>query len=317
MVAVPASALTWPVRAGSGGDGRSALVVAGADPITTGDLVAWCEVVVVAPALLRRDGRVQADGRPCDHARLGAAERELERRCGPGVIDRIAAGVRPTGKIKLRARREMNVACTIRASLLMTLMPDADAREVLTTLLGELSAVPWRRAHTVPSGTVLSTWRAAIGEAPLQQLQREVLAATVAEHRDDAEHGGVKWSVHRGDTGARVEVGGGLRLGAIDGTVTRMPDTPANRAAFGTAGAAESGYPQIRHLHLSDAFTRATLAVVTGSSGGDKAEAEQVLLDRALDEQPEVFGPDRLWIMDRDFPAWRGSRRCWPPAPTC
>ena len=104
----------------------------------------------------------------------------------------------------------------------------------------------------------------------------------------------------------RVEVGGGLRLGAIDGTVTRMPDTAANRAAFGTAGQAETGYPQIRHLHVSDALTRATLAVVCGPAGGDKAgtkgEAEQALLDRMLAEQPQVFTPDRLWIMDRNFP---------------
>ena len=68
----------------------------------------------------------------------------------------------------------MSVACTIRAVLLMTLMPDADSREVLTTLLGELTAVPWQRSHAVPSPTVLSTWRAAIGEAPLQQLQQEL-----------------------------------------------------------------------------------------------------------------------------------------------
>src|SRR6478672_3189765 len=281
VVAVPVSALVWPVRAGSDGDGRSGLLVAGVKPITAGDPVAWCKVVVVAPALLRRDGRVQARGRPCDHARLGAAEQELDRRCGPGTIDRIAAAVRPTGKVKAVARREMSAAFTIRAVLLMTLMPDADSREVLTTLLGELSAVPWQRPHTVPSGTVLSTWRTAIGEAPLLQLQRELLAAVVTEHRDPAL--------------PRVEVGGGLRLGAIDGTVTRMPDTAANRAAFGTAGQAETGYPQIRHLHVSDAFTRATLAVVAGPAGGDKAgtkgDAEQALLDRALAEQPDVFTP--------------------------
>jgi hypothetical protein len=298
MVAVPVSALVWPVRAGSGRDGRSALLVAGAEPVRAGEPVAWCTVVVTAPAVLRRDGRVQAAGRPCDHARLGVAEQELDRRCGPGTIERIAAGVRPTGKIKAVARREMSVACTIRAVLLMTLMPDADSREVLTTLLGELTAVPWQRAHAVPSGTVLSTWRAAIGEAPLQQLQRELLAAVGAEHRADGL--------------PTVEVGGGLRLGAIDGTVTRMPDTRANRAAFGTAGAAETGYPQIRHLHVSDALTRATLGVVCGPAGGDKAggdkaardkgEAEQQLLDRMLAEQPQVFGPDRLWIMDRNFP---------------
>ena len=282
----------WPVGA----------VVAGAEPIAAGEPVAWCKIVVVAPARVRRDGRVQAQGRPCEYARLGAAERELDRRCGPGTIDRIAAGVRPTGKIKAaakaRARREMSVAFTIRAVLLMTLMPDADHREVLTTLLGGLLEVPWQRAHTVPSGTVLSTWRSAIGEAPLHQLQREVLAAVRAEHRADGF--------------PAVEVGGGLRLGAIDGTVTRMPDTRANRAAFGSAGQAETGYPQIRHLHASDALTRATLAVVAGPAGGDKAgrdkgsrdkgEAEQALLDKILAEQPGVFTPDRLWIMDRNFP---------------
>jgi hypothetical protein len=105
----------------------------------------------------------------------------LDRRCGPGTIERIAADVRPTGKIKVaataRARREMSVAVAIRAVLLMTVMPDADHREVLSTLLGGLLEVPWRRPHAVPSGTVLSTWRTAIGEAPLLQLQRELLAA--------------------------------------------------------------------------------------------------------------------------------------------
>ena len=280
MVAVPVSALAWPVRADSGGDGRSALLVAGTEPITAGEPVVWCTVVVVAPAVVRRDGRVQAQGRPCDHARLGAAEQELDRRCGPGTIDRIAADVRPTGKIKAgSARREMSVASTIRAVLLMTVMPDADPREVLTTLLGELTAVPWQRPHAVPSATVLSTWRTAIGEAPLQQLQRELLAAVVTEHRDPAL--------------PRVEVGGGLRLGAIDGTVTRMPDTAANRAAFGTAGQAETGYPQIRHLHASDALTRATLAVVCGPAGGDKAGGTRARPNRSC---------------------WTG---CWPSSPTC
>jgi hypothetical protein len=42
--------------------------------------------------------------------------------------------------------------------------------------------------------------------------------------------------------------------------------------------------------------------VVTGPAGGDKAQAEQGLLDRMLTEHRQVFGPDRLWIMDRNFP---------------
>jgi hypothetical protein len=292
MVAVPVSALAWPVRAGADADGRSGVVVTGTGQVKTGDQVAWCKIVALTPAVVRRDGRVQAAGRPCDHARLGAAEVELERRCGPGMIERVAADVRlGGGKVKARARREMSVAFTIRAVLLMTLMPEADYREVLATLLGDLLLVPWRRAHTVPSGTVLSTWRAAIGAAPMAWLQSELLAAVVAEHHQDPAVGP-----------PGVEVGGGLRLGAIDGTVTRMPDTKANREAFGTAGAVGTGYPQIRHLHASDAVTRSTLAAVTGPAGGDKAQAEQVLLDRMLADYPEVFGPDRVWVMDRNFP---------------
>jgi hypothetical protein len=84
MVAVPVSALVWPVREGSGGSARSALVVGGAGKIESKELVAWCTVVAIAPAVVRRDGRVQADGRPCDHARLGALEQELDDRRGRG-----------------------------------------------------------------------------------------------------------------------------------------------------------------------------------------------------------------------------------------
>jgi hypothetical protein len=294
MVAVPVAALAWPVRPGSGGDGRSGLVVTGAGRVRAGELVAWCKVVAVAPAVVCRDGRVQAQGRPCDHARLGGLEVELDARCGPGTVDRVAAGVRLSGKITGSRRREMSVAFTLRAVLLMMLMPEADAREVLATLLGDLVAVPWQRAHAVPSATVLSRWRAAVGPGAVEQLQRELLGEVVAEH---GQHGDA------GPPG--VEVGGGLRVGSIDGTVSRMPDTKANRKAFGTAGAEQTGYPQIRHLHASDAFTRATLAVVVGPSGGDKAEAEQKLLDRMLIEQSHVFSRDRLWVMDRNFPGVR------------
>jgi hypothetical protein len=265
-------------------------VVEAAGKIETGELVAFCKVVVIAPALVRRDGRVQADGRPCDHARLGAAEVELDAACGPNTIDRVAAGVRLTGKIKAKARREMSIAFTIRAVLLMTLMPDADARQVMATLLGDLLAVPWRREHAVPSGTVLSRWRTAIGEAPLQQLKQQWLAAVNAAGADH----------HDGPAG--IDVGGGLQVAAIDGTVTRLADTKANRRRYGTAGTAGSGYPQIRSLHASDAFTRAGRAVVTGPAGGDKAEAEQTLLDRMLIEYAGVFTKNRLWIMDRNFP---------------
>ena len=61
-------------------------------------------------------------------------------------------------------------------------------------------------------------------------------------------------------------------------------------------------------MRISDALTRGTLAVVSGPSGGDKAEAEQRLLDRALLEYPNVFTPDRLWDDAGTSPAWRIKR---------
>jgi hypothetical protein len=86
--------------------------------------------------------------------------------------------------------------------------------------------------------------------------------------------------------------------------VTRMPDTPANREEFGSVGTKDdtAPYPQLRHLLISDASSRATLGVVSGPAGGDKAEAEQKLLDTALGDLAHLFTDDRLWVLDRNFP---------------
>jgi hypothetical protein len=108
---------------------------------------------------------------------------------------------------------------------------------------------------------------------------------------------------------------GDLDACAIDGSLIRTPDTPANRKAFGSAGTADDSapYPQLRELRLADASTRSALTVATGPSGAaadgarDKGEAEQALLDKALTDSPGVFTSNRLWIMDRNFRAPRGA----------
>src|ERR1035437_5519819 len=90
------------------------------------------------------------------------------------------------------------------------------------------------------------------------------------------------------------------------------PPPPARargRAARGGGTAGDSSpYPQIREVRFSNAFTRATLAVTSGPSGAaagggrEKGEAEQVLLDRALEEYPHLFTERRIWLLDRNFP---------------
>jgi hypothetical protein len=294
MVAVRIGDLAWPGR--PGGDARTALTAAGAGKIRTGDLVVFLKPVVIARAVVRRDGRVQACGHPAEHARLGVAEERLDALAvAPDVIGQLAATVTLQGKVTGKARRAMTPALAIRFTLLMTLMPGADYAEVTAALLGDLAAVPWQRPYALPTATVAGTWRDAIGPQPLEQLAGLLLAGIDDEHR---EH---DWPAVRA---------GGLDVCSIDGSLTRVPDTPGNREAFGSAGTADdsSPYPQLRELRLSHASTRATLAVVTGPSGAaagggrDKGEAEQVLLDRALKDYPQVFTSRRLWIMDRNFP---------------
>ena len=289
---------TWPrqARQGLGGDGRTALVAARPGRIRSGDLVVWLKPVAIARAAVRRDGRVQAAGHPADHARLGVAEERLDELTGePGVIDEIARSVMLNGRVKGAARRAMTAALAIRFTHLMTLIPDAGYPEVMEALLGDLILLPWQRPYRVPTAAAACAWREALGPAPLERL-RDLLLAGI-----DGEHRARDW---------RAVTAGDLEAGSIDGTLIRVPDTPASREAFGSAGTADdsSPYPQLRDLRLSSASTRATFGVVTGPSGAaaggsrDKGEAEQVLLDKALKDHWQVFTPRRLWLMDRNFP---------------
>jgi hypothetical protein len=252
------------------------------------------EPVAVARVVVRRGGRVQAAGHPADHARLGLAEQRLDELCGmPGVIDQIARAVTLDGRVKGTARRAMSPALAIRFTLLMTLVPDAGYAEVLDILLGDLALVPWQRSYRVPTAAVACTWREAIGPAPLERLRDRLLAGIDGEHRS---------------RDYRAVTAGELEVGSIDGSLIRVPDSAANREAFGSAGTADdsSPFPQLRELRVSGASTRATLGVVTGPAGAgggrDKGEAEQVLLDKALKDCGSLFTPWRLWVMDRNFP---------------
>src|ERR1017187_8991959 len=120
MVAGRRADLASPAGPGLGKDGRSALVAAGAGKIRSGGVGGFLKPVAVAPALVRRDGRVQACGHPADHAWLGVAEERLDALAGQAdVIGQIAAGVTLAGKVKGAARRAMTPALAIRFTLLM------------------------------------------------------------------------------------------------------------------------------------------------------------------------------------------------------
>jgi hypothetical protein len=284
-----------PLRNGRpvGGGDRSALVIGGTARIRSGEVTVFCKVVAVATARVRRDGRVQAQGSPCEHATLGPAEEWLDRQAGPGAIDGIAdqAALREQF-VKGERKRLLTRAFMIRVIVLMTLMPDADVREAVAALAGDLALVPWARAWAPASARALGDWRSALGPEPLEELRDMVLRASWREHED------------RDWRAAAIGRARPLKVSSLDGTLIRVPDTPANRAAFGSVGTGDdsSPFPQIRALPLNDASTRALLGMPHGPAGTDKAAAEQKLLDTAMTDYPHLFTRGRLWLMDRNFP---------------
>src|SRR5437763_168406 len=97
------------------------------------------------------------------------------------------------------------------------------------------------------------------------------------------------WWPRRLSSGATGGLGR-LEVCSLDGTLIRVPDTPANRAAFGSVGTSDDSapFPQLRALPLNNVSTRALLGMTHGPSGGGagKAAGEQKLLDEAMEAYP-------------------------------
>ena len=184
MVAVPLELLASPLKSGrdlDGGD-RSALVIGGTEKVGTGGAVVFCKVVAVAEAQVRRDGQVRAKGSPVHHATLGP----LEEKAGPGVAGTIGgiAGRAPLGARFVKGQRERLLARAfmIRVIVLMTLMPQARAGDVIAALAGDLALVPWARPWRPASARAAGDWRNALGPVPLEELRDLVLGSAWREH---------------------------------------------------------------------------------------------------------------------------------------
>src|SRR5262249_32476386 len=148
----------------AGGGGGSALVVAGGGPVRSGQSLVFCHPVVVAPAVVGRDGRGLAGGWLPDQVRLGVLGSEL----GGGVVEEvIAPDERGDPERRLRI---MSAGLTARLVIAMTLLPQASTREVLAQLVGLLAKVPFARAWQVPGSKVITGWRRRVGPEVMQTL---------------------------------------------------------------------------------------------------------------------------------------------------
>jgi len=291
VIAVPLELAASPLKSGRdlGDADRSALVIGGTEKIRTGGAVVFCKVVAVAEAQVKRDGQVRAKGSPVHHATLGP----LEEASGPDAVGGIA-GRAPLGARFVKGERERLLAreFMIRVIVLMTLMPDARVQDVIAALAGDLALVPWARPWRPASARSAGDWRNALGPVPLEELRDLVLGSAWRGHRERGCPGTVTIGTKRP-----------LRAGSLDGTLLRVPDTPANRAFFGTVGTEDDSgpYPCLRALPLTCCSCRALFAMPAGPAGSDKAASEQRLLDGAMDRFPSLFDPGWVWLMDRNY----------------
>ncbi|MGH3410282.1 MAG: hypothetical protein ACRDRJ_48465 [Streptosporangiaceae bacterium] len=299
IIAVPVELVASPLRKGRdlGGADRPALVIGGTEKIRTGGVTVFVKVVAVAEAVVTRDGQVRAEGRPCDHARLGPLEDWLDAQAGPGVIDGIAErAVLDKKYVKGEYRRLLSAELMIRAIVLWTLMPEAQLSDVVTALAGDLALLPWSRRWHPASERACLDWRKALGPAPLEELEAAVLAAARGEH---AERPGQSLTIGEKQP---------LKVHSGDGSVLRVPDTPGNRAEFGSVGTADdsAAWPAVRLYPLNNCLTRSLLTMPWGPAGTDKTASEQALLDTAMRDYPHVLAKDQVWLLDR---LWHGTLR--------
>jgi Insertion element 4 transposase N-terminal/Transposase DDE domain len=236
----------------------------------------FCHQVTVAPAVVRRGGEVRAGGWLPDHVTLGVLEAHLpDEEIGELIEDFGCAEQR---------RRLLPAALAVRLVLAMTLLPDADVTEVIRRAAGLLEHLPWARPWHVPHPEALTRRRQKIPAELFEALFWQV-AGPIAP---TPEAPGMTWN--------------GLLLCALDGFQVRVPDSPENREYFGSSGTADnsSPFPQARAIVVTAAGTRGALGLEFGPSSG----GEQTLTRRLVEARPEIFGPGRLLLMDRNFPGF-------------
>ena len=219
-----------------------------------------------------------AGGRLTDWISLGVLASWIPR-------DAVDDAVEVTGKAARRRGGKLPPHVTAYFVMAMALFADEDYEEVAARLAGTLAdwggwEESWGR---VPTSGGITQARQRLGPEPMAELFTQV-AAPVA---------GL-------DTGGAFL--GPWRLMSIDGMEWDVPDTPANREAFGVheAGGGEAAYPKVRVVTVSECASRAPVLAAMGPAGGGKGTGEKSLARELYPRLEEGW----LLIADRNFYDW-------------
>jgi hypothetical protein len=259
--------------------GHGTVTAAGTAP-SKGEMTLFCRPVVTAPAFVKRDGTVLADAWLPDLVRLGG----LEARLGDGVIEAVTGTWLRAGRLRPRERRRlMSYPLVIRLVIAMTLLPRASYAEAMRVLAGLLADIPFTLDWHVPTGKTVTAWRLLVPAEVMEEIFWHAAGPLIGD----------------GDPSAVMLAG--MPVGAADGMLVNVAESPENRAYFGTTGTADgtSPFAQLRVVALTARAGRAILAAALGKA----SDGEQTLLKRLAEQRPEVFR-HRVTCFDRNFPGY-------------
>ena len=268
----------------AGGSGARVVPAAGQALPVTGESMTFCHPIVTVPAVVTAAGAVLAGGWLPEFVRLG----ELEAHLGDGVIEDLVERAIAGGRLtRPERRRLMSLPLTIRLLVAMTLMPGAGSVEGMKRLAGHLADVPFARRWHPPASKVNSQWFRQVPGSVMEELFWIAAGPLVS-----------------GDAEGAVLLAG-MPVCAVDGMLTSLADTPANRAMFGCAGTktfkgyGQAPFPQLLAVIVTMRAGRAILGAITGSARA----GEQTLLLRLIRRCPELFR-GQVFCFDRNFPGY-------------
>jgi hypothetical protein len=199
--------------------------------------------------------------------------------------DAVEDAVEAAGKGARRAGGKLPPHVMVYFVMALALFADEDYEEVAARLTETLRGWGcWDDGWEVPTSGGITQARQRLGPGPLEELFWQV-AEPVAD-LDTA--------------GAFL---GAWRLMSVDGMEWDVPDSAANRAAFGSRAGpgGPAAFPKVRVVTVSECGSHAAVAAAMGPAAGGKGSGEQSLARRLLPRLEEGW----LLLADRNFYSWK------------
>ena len=216
----------------------------------------------------RRAGGLPAGVWVSDQISLGVIAKTFPR-------ERVDQILRETQTASQR-QRDLPAHVVVYYVIALALYMGVGTTEVLRCLLEGLRRLWGAAAVKVAGKSAISQARRRLGEAPLHQLYEQVVQPIASRATRGAWYR--QW-----------------RLISLDGSCLDVPDTPANRAGFGSPGSPRgaSAYPQLRFVSLLENGTH----VLFGAKLGRYNDSETTLAGDVLG----LLQPGSLCLADRQF----------------